>query len=172
MKCPYITKTGDKGKTSIMNSRVNKNSSIIKFLGALDEVNSYFGLIINYAPEELTKTFLNIQNQLLNIGGFISGGNIEITTEYHEWIEKNTDIFFSNLTNANNFVLPGGSILSSHLHIVRCIIRRSETLLWEIENNNENIAKYINRLSDFVFVLGRLYSGDKEHLWKVGKITL
>ncbi|QEK38531.1 cob(I)yrinic acid a,c-diamide adenosyltransferase [Candidatus Cytomitobacter primus] len=172
MNCPYITKTGDKGKTSIMNKRVYKNSDLIQFLGGLDEINSYIGLIVNYAPDNLKKTLMSIQNQLLNIGGFISGGSIEINDKYHSWVEAESNEFFKALENANNFVLPGGSILSSHLHIARCVIRRVEILFWKLDEDTrcDHIAKYMNRLSDLFFVLSRLHGESKECLWQIGEI--
>ncbi len=172
MGCPYITKTGDKGKTSIMNQRLAKSSFLIQFLGALDETNSHIGLILHYSSEELKPVFLSIQNQLLNIGGFMSGGDIKIDESYSKWIEDQSAHFYKRLTNVNNFVLPGGSILSSHIHIARCIIRRSETLFWNVgeEKIDTNIAKYINRLSDLLFVLARLHNEEGEHIWKIGEI--
>ncbi|QEK38058.1 cob(I)yrinic acid a,c-diamide adenosyltransferase [Candidatus Cytomitobacter indipagum] len=185
MNCPYITKSGDKGKTSIMNKRLAKYSPLICFIGALDEINSNIGLILSHINEKnfsdlnLTKLLLNIQNQLLNIGGYMSGGNITIDEKYHLYIEEQSNLFFKNLKNANNFVFPGGSMLSSYIHITRCIIRRSETIFWQYINQansesesqpeSQHVGQYINRLSDLFFVLGRLHGQKNELLWKVGE---
>ena len=175
--CPYVTKSGDKGRTSIIGKRIDKNSELIKFLGSLDELNSYIGMIVNYVQD--TKDLLSIQNQLLNIGGNISGGNIKIDENYVHWLESKINHLYANLQDTANFILPGGSILSSFIHITRCITRKAEVLFWDLEKiekeskSNQNyaiIGKYLNRLSDFFFVLARIHKGENEHLWKMGEI--
>lgn len=187
MDCPYITKSGDRGKTSLMQTRLKKSNPAIAFIGSLDEINSYVGLIVSHLKYQeptdnhnLTSLLLNIQNQLLNVGGCING-NIEITEQYHLWIEEQSNLFFQKIKLVNNFILPGGSVLSSYFHITRCIIRRSETLFWQYQDYKEiqmqeqsesetYVGKYINRLSDLFFILGRLCGQNDELIWKVGKI--
>ncbi|USO00645.1 MAG: cob(I)yrinic acid a,c-diamide adenosyltransferase [Alphaproteobacteria bacterium] len=170
-KCPYVTKTGDKGKTSIIGKRADKNSTIIQFLGSLDEVNCYIGMVRNYADSNLTNILITIQNQLLNVGANVSGSEIIINEKYTEWVEEHIEHFYQSVGETHNFVLPGGSILSSFIHITRAIIRRSETLLWSLENINPHVATYMNRLSDLFFVLGRFTNEQEDIVWKVGQLN-
>ncbi|WP_187440131.1 cob(I)yrinic acid a,c-diamide adenosyltransferase [Candidatus Nesciobacter abundans] len=172
MNCSYITKNGDKGKTSTSSGIVPKNSNLISFIGNLDESNSYIGLCLNYCKDkDLLEILLKVQNQIFNIGAKINGANLEITEEYHIWIENKANFFFKKLKPIHNFVLPGGSLFSSHLHICRTILRRTELAFWacEEEHRDVNIGKYLNRISDFFFIIARVYNNE-EIQWEVGKI--
>lgn len=174
------TKTGDDGTTGLQgNSRVLKSNPRITAYGAIDETNAILGIIQSYDLDEDIATLLNlIQNELFVIGADLSNPKLEdkknrVTNEMVLNLERNIDKYESELTPLTNFILPGGTILASQLHHVRTVTRRAEThiiMLNEQEKINDNCIKYVNRLSDLFFVLGRVLnkrSGKKEIIWKI-----
>src|SRR5919112_3476552 len=164
------TKTGDNGETSLLNgSRVKKNNPRIATYGIVDEVNSNIGLLICYLKKdslftEIEDVLLKIQSQLFILGSDLANPN-ENLKDYPRidnndvtFIENTIDKYEKSLEPLKSFILPGGSIESSYCHIIRTVIRRSEVNLTDLminEKVNEICLKYLNRLSDFFFVLAR-----------------
>ena len=171
-----VTKSGDSGLTSINpNKRISKNSDVIHLLGDLDECNAYIGIL---KAELFTKILekdsyrffydliLSIQNNLFDMGGAICSGNLKIfnaneTALLSEVISKINE----DLPPLKEFVLPGGSSLGAKAHVARTICRRAERSLVNLcEKNIEYrdyikspLLPYLNRLSDFLFVLSRRF---------------
>ena len=187
-----VTKTGDSGLTSINpNKRISKNSDIVKFLGDLDELNAYIGtlkadlFIINPTENSLEVIYAwitTIQHALFDIGGAICSEDMEIFDEKAViFLEEIIHEINQDLPPLKEFVLPGGSQLGAKAHVSRTVCRRAErSLINLIENDPEYkkkfkknlILPYINRLSDFFFVLSRLldrlYKLD-EQTWETSK---
>ncbi len=162
------TKTGDKGKTSLIGGeKVYKDEAQIEAYGTVDELNSYLGLVRDYNQiQSHEKDFIiSVQNDLFVIGSLLAESKEknkmklpQITEQMIDNIESEIDILESKLEPMKFFVLPGGHKLISHLHIARCICRRAERRIVTISNQIEVspiILKYINRLSDYIFVLSR-----------------
>ena len=161
------TKTGDQGETSLFGGeRVKKTHSSIKAYGTVDELNSWIGLIKDNMNSNEGPFLTNIQKQLFTIGSYLATGNnskmmthlpplsADPTTE----LEKAIDEIQQNLPEMKNFILPGGSTLSSYCHVARCVCRRAERLTIEssdITDISPIIIKYLNRLSDYLFVVSR-----------------
>jgi len=152
------TKTGDDGKTSTAtNERIDKSSDLIEAIGAVDEANSAIGM----ASEFHNDTIDRIQNDLFDLGAELSGApTITISEERIVDLENIIDDYNENLEPLNSFVLPTGS-----LHNARTIVRRAERQVWKIEDINPNIPKYLNRLSDLLFVMARYHNKGNEKLW-------
>lgn len=162
------TKTGDKGKTSLIGGeKVYKDEIQIEAYGTVDELNSYLGLIRDYSEinHDDTSFIISIQNDLFIIGSLLAESKKKnkmklpiISEEMIHSLEEKIDLMESFLEPMKFFVLPGGHSLISHLHIARSICRRAERRIVSFSNNIETsplILKYINRLSDYLFVLSR-----------------
>lgn len=175
------TRTGDRGKTSLSDgSRVSKDTPRVKAIGAVDEANSAIGLARLHAWDQVDKSLSRIQNDLFDLGADISTPkgkpeqkSLRITTSQVTWLETEIDLMNTELSPLNSFILPGGSAVSSHLHLARAIVRRAESsavALAASEAVNEEALKYLNRLSDYLFVLARLLNqkGAKDVLWVPG----
>jgi cob(I)alamin adenosyltransferase len=174
------TKTGDDGTTGLQgNARVSKSNPRIMAYGTVDEANTVLGIILSYELDDDIAVLLNlIQNELFVVGADLSNPNLtdkktRVTTDMISHLEKNIDKYDAELSPLTNFILPGGNIVASQLHHFRAVIRRAETqivALNEQENINTNCIKYVNRLSDLFFVLGRIVNkrgGQKDIIWKV-----
>ena len=169
-----ITKKGDEGSTGMGDgSRVSKSSSLIVAIGELDELNSWIGLLTSLKKLEGKKDFLlSIQNRLFDIGGILTTKSKTPLNEHHlETLEEETNNLNKQLPHLENFVLPGGDKDSSIIHITRTVCRRAERSLIKAEES-DSVEKscfiYLNRLSDFLFVLARkvnIDSGVEELLW-------
>lgn len=162
------TKTGDKGQTSLFGgNRVSKHNIKIETYGTIDELMSYLGLVRDFTSIEDKGIIVNIQNILLDVGAHLAtpSNNFkaisklpEIKIESIEILEKEMDIINDSLPKIVSFVLPGGHPSVSHCHVARSICRRAERRISELNENepiNPLIIKYINRLSDYLFVLSR-----------------
>jgi cob(I)alamin adenosyltransferase len=169
------TKTGDDGTTGMADgSRLSKSSALISAIGEIDELNSWIGLLassssLNKEIELLRK----IQNDLFDIGGCLAmRSRIGLDERKIEWLEERVNEHNKELPSLDNFILPGGHKDSSKAQIIRAVCRRSErplVLASETESINVNCIIYINRLSDFLFVLARkinIDSGEEEILWE------
>ena len=173
------TKGGDKGKTSLGDgSRVSKTDKVIVALANIEELNSNLGLIICKLPKKYKSVFYRIQNDLFDLGADIVTPktkkiSLRINSSYVTDLEKEIDKILSKLPTLKSFILPGGSEISSKIHIARTICRRCEISILELNKKkavNSEILKYINRLSDFLFVVAREVNlKKKEVLWKPGK---
>jgi len=168
------TKTGDKGETGLFGAgRVSKNSLRIEAYGSVDELNSFIGLAITEAKEEVVKTQLTrIQNLLFVVGGDLAApGESErlqiprIVEENYLEIEGFIDAISEQLEELKYFILPGGTKSAALLHIARTVCRRAErqvVALKKGEEINENIVIFLNRISDLLFVLAR-YENKSAH---------
>jgi len=174
------TKTGDDGTTGLQgNSRISKSHPRIIAYGTIDEANAVLGIISSYELDKDIAVLLNlIQNELFIVGADLSNPKLEdeknrVTSDMIYNLEKNIDKYEEELSPLTNFILPGGNTVASQLHHVRTVIRRAEiciVLLSEQEKINNNCIKYVNRLSDLFFVLGRVSnkrSGQNDIIWKV-----
>ncbi|MDE1192345.1 MAG: cob(I)yrinic acid a,c-diamide adenosyltransferase [Arachidicoccus sp.] len=164
------TKTGDKGKTSLIGGkRVDKNDVRIECCGSVDELNAYIGLLNDELQNiSLENILYEIQNNLFVIGSLLAADTTKttktfipnLTDENILVLENEIDKMDAALPKMTHFILPGGHTIVSHAHITRTICRRAERLCVGLFNelNNENIlliVKYLNRLSDYLFVLAR-----------------
>ena len=161
------TKTGDKGETSLYGGkRVSKLSVRIEAYGTIDELNSFIGLLKDQSIADDHKAFLfTIQNKLFTIGAIMatpSDSNklkIERIAESDiEALEKEIDKMDSTLEQMTHFILPGGHKSVSYCHVCRSICRRAERRAYELtteESLDDVVLKYLNRLSDYLFVLAR-----------------
>ena len=161
------TKTGDKGKTSLFGGKkVPKSDLRIDAYGTVDELNAYIGLIRDQEIDEQTITvLLEIQDRLFTLGAMLATepGNKKvkipmITAVDTLYLEGEIDQMNENLPEMRSFVLPGGHTVVSYCHIARCVCRRAERKVVQLsmtEEVNEEVIIYLNRLSDYLFVLGR-----------------
>lgn len=173
------TKTGDKGTTALFGgTRVPKHDLRIESYGTVDELNSYIGLIRDQKIAQTTiESLIRIQNELFTLGAMLATPpekevlkngkqrlNIpKITSSSIETLEKEIDTMNLELPPMTNFILPGGNQTVSFCHIARCVCRRAErlaTALNESEIVNPNVLTYLNRLSDYLFVLARKLTKD------------
>lgn len=161
------TKTGDDGKTSLGDgSRLEKHHLRVEALGNIDELNSIIGLI---QTSDLKKDDISllkvIQHHLFDIGGELSIPNLrKLSEEKIKFLESHIDKINSNLEPLKEFILPGGSYEASLCHHARTVCRRAERSLFrlnELEKINAISLKYINRLSDFLFVQARKLNKEK-----------
>jgi cob(I)alamin adenosyltransferase len=178
------TRTGDDGNTGLSDfSRVSKNDARLVAYADCDEANSAIGvaLALGNPKQELTDVLRQIQNDLFDAGADLSTPVVEnpkhpplrITQSYIDRLEKWCDEFNEGLPALNSFVLPGGSPLSALLHVARTTVRRAERAAWSaIELHPSDVsplpAKYLNRLSDLLFILCRLANPDGDVLWQPG----
>ncbi len=175
------TKTGDKGQTSLVGGeRVPKFHERVEAYGNVDELNSYIGLVRDMSVEEIYKTELTeIQNVLFLIQTELATKEEDILQKLNtvkpihiEVLEAGIDKISEDLPKIKTFVLPGGTELSSHCQIARCICRRAERQVVRLSVNEELnpfILQYLNRLSDYLFVLARKYlqlQGKNDLLWE------
>ena len=171
------TRTGDKGKTGLATGeKVFKSDKIISALGDVDELSSIIGVCVNSCSDSETIKFLNkIQNNLFDIGGQISLNSFDNSIVNEKMItdlDNQIDILNSELDPLKEFILPGGDSFSSNIHIARSVTRRAERTTVDLysESLNENpVIMYLNRLSDYFFVLSRNYNKKNnisETTWK------
>ena len=179
------TKTGDDGTTGLIGgSRVKKYDVRLEAYGTVDELNSHLGLIIAMDIDEHSRDVLKqIQNKLFNIGSILATDDsaAEFKKRYPckqedvEMLENEMDKMFETLPKLDNFILPGGSQASAYAQIARTVCRRAERCIVELSEKIEiekELIKFINRLSDYLFVVGRKIAYDQkatENLWIPGK---
>ena len=161
------SKKGDKGKTSLIGGKiVDKHNLSVDAYGTIDELNSFIGLLKDYVEDKKIKKVLNnIQLKLFSVGSILAsaGDNnfsekVSIEKKDIEDIESNIDNMNDHLPKLKNFIIPGGHKISSYCHVCRSICRRAERRISELNNLykiNPHILSYVNRLSDFFFVLSR-----------------
>ena len=174
------TKGGDKGKTSLIGgSRVPKFHDKVEAYGTIDELCSYIGLIRDISEDDsLRKLLLQIQDRLFLAESKVATDSIETMKKMPdlqeadiELLEKEIDSMNEQLPQLTKFILPGGHILASHTHIARSICRRAERLTIKAfpEQSDFLSLKYLNRLSDFLFVLARKFAnelGEGDVIWE------
>ena len=157
------TKTGDKGKTALADgSRVSKDSLRVHCLGSIDELNASIGFAAVLLPKKPEIDFKSIQNDLLNIGAEISIPISEkdfLDQDRIDYLDKKIELINNDLPPLKEFILPGGNDVCSRIHLARSICRRAERDLVSLNNKEQispEILQYINRLSDYLFVVARL----------------
>ncbi len=183
MSTKIYTKTGDAGKTSLIGgTKVFKNNIRIETYGTIDELNSHIGLVNDYTPDEHQRNILKqIQDRLFVIGSSLAcdpdkqtGMHIpDLNEEDIASLEKEIDSMNEQLPPMKNFILPGGHAAVSSTHIARCVCRRTERLCVNMQQHElfvePLIIKYLNRLSDYLFMLARFTAQQlhvPEIIWK------
>lgn len=175
------TKTGDKGTTGLYGgTRVSKGNLRIETYGTIDELNSYLGLIRDQKIDKHSfESLVKIQKGLFVIGAVLATpvekeilkngkkrlADTKVTTEMIEFLEQEIDVIDQELPAMTHFVLPGGHTTVSYCHIARAVCRRGERLIVVLmgdEKIEENVLQYINRLSDYLFVLARKLTFDNQ----------
>ncbi|ADT98418.1 MULTISPECIES: cob(I)yrinic acid a,c-diamide adenosyltransferase [Mycolicibacterium] len=181
------TRTGDDGTTGLSDfSRVSKNDTRLAAYADCDEVNAALGVAVALGnpDEHLLEVLRQVQNDLFDAGADLSTPVVanpeypplRITQEYIDRLEKWCDEFNEPLPALNSFILPGGTTLSALLHVARTVARRAERSAWlAVEAHGDSIsvlpAKYLNRLSDLLFILSRVANPDGDVLWQPGGQT-
>jgi cob(I)alamin adenosyltransferase len=172
------TKTGDDGTTGLLSGRrVSKHHVRIKAYGTVDELNAWMGMIRNFETDPNTReTIVKIQQELMTIASQLADDTtfelsklVDVLQPIDEdnvnHLENEIDEISNALPELKNFVIPGGHVAVSYAHLARCTCRRAERFITElnqVENVPEIIIAYINRLSDYLFVLARKFSHDFE----------
>ena len=162
------TKTGDTGETGLGNGeRVSKNSPRVHTMGSIDKLNSIIGWARTLTSKDTFDIIGLVQQDLFNMGGEIAIPDVDMNLLDESrvvWLDSLTDQYNEQLPPLNEFILPGGTELSSRLHISRTECREAERNLIAL-SENEFVSplhkKYLNRLSDFFFVLARAVSSDE-----------
>ena len=180
------TRTGDDGTTSLGDmSRTGKNDPRLKAYADVDEANCAIGLALATSgfPEEIRTLLVTIQNDLFDVGADLCTPVVEnpahpplrVTDGYVERLEAACDEFNERLDPLRSFVLPGGSVAASQLHVARTVVRRAERSTWAALDTyhggmNPLTATYLNRLSDLLFILARIANKDAggDVLWQPG----
>lgn len=166
-----ITKTGDDGTTGLVKGRVDKDSPRITAIGDVDELNSVIGVVLShYVPVRQTDWLYEIQHDLFDLGGELAMPGTELlSTSDVKWLENITQEMNNELPPLKDFVLPGGGMTATFCHLARSVCRRAERSLVRLGRDEEitqTSRQYLNRLSDFLFVLARYLSEDGEVLWR------
>ena len=171
-KSNIYTCTGDAGNTSLVGGkRVKKSDIRLEAYGSVDELNSYIGLLVAESgqPSKINDVLVFAQNKLFNIGAYLATDNHDnATTEARglnaddiSRLESAIDMLDSQLPPLNNFVLPGGTREAATAHVCRTVCRRCERHIVDLGNQSyvsPTVLKFVNRLSDFLFVLARFYN--------------
>ncbi len=169
MALKIYTKTGDKGKTSLLGgTKVPKSHIRIESYGTVDELNSFIGLLNDHISDAHSKIILKeIQDRLFTIGSSLacdpekmpSMKIPDLKEEDIKLLEKEIDKMNESLPPMKSFILPGGNVAVSTAHICRCVCRRAERICVAMQENKlfvePLVIKYLNRLSDYLFVLAR-----------------
>ena len=170
------TRTGDEGSTGLGDgSRVAKENLRVESYGTVDETNSAIGVVLGNTgvPAEIRRVLTEIQHDLFDLGGELCiPGHRMITATYVERLERELDGFNESLPPLKDFILPGGGPAAAACHMARAICRRAERRCWSLARA-ESIApealKYLNRLSDLLFVIARVLARNEsgsEVLWR------
>ena len=176
------TRGGDKGETSLGDgSRVPKHALRVEAYGTVDEANAAIGLARLYADPDADAMLARIQNDLFDLGadlctpedGRRAAGALRIVAAQVVRLEAEIDAMNAALRPLDSFILPGGTAAAAHLHLARTVTRRAERLVCALavaEAVNPEAVKYLNRLSDHLFVLGRRVNdnGARDVLWQPG----
>ena len=179
------TKTGDQGQTSLYGGkRLSKGDLRIESYGTVDELNSQLGMVLalmrnHPAMEDAGEQLVSIQSRLFDLGTHLAAEpgkkNLilpELNESHIELLEKQIDTWNETLPELKNFILPGGNPAAAQAHVARTVCRRAErsvVRLAESEDIKPELIRYLNRLSDYLFVLARFLnhtSGNAEIVWK------
>ena len=182
------TRTGDDGTTALGTGERRKKYDLrIAAYGTLDETNSVIGIARVHTAEDaaLDAALSRIQNDLFDVGADLTtpgkgkgpgGARLTVTAAQVDWLEVEIDRLNDELAPLRSFILPGGSAAAAYLHLARTVCRRAERLIAELndkpdESVTPEVLKYVNRLSDFLFVAARHANGKgaRDVLWKPGQ---
>jgi cob(I)alamin adenosyltransferase len=178
------TKRGDSGETHLGDmSRVSKLHPRVEAYGTVDELNSVLGvaLVQPGLPARFEEWLRRVQNDLLDLGADLSvpatdgaqRERLRIDPAYTEWLEGACDEANAKLARLRSFVIPGGSPAAAHLHVCRTVCRRAERRTLAVQDANPEAVRYLNRLSDLLFILARAVNeevaeSESEALWSPG----
>lgn len=176
------TRKGDKGKTFLFNKLKGqskfclKDSPAVNAIGSLDELNSFLGIIISQTERtDIKEVIKKIQNNLMKISSILAGTKLNFSAKETEDIEKLIDRLDRKLPHLKNFILPNGSKVACLLQFSRALARRSERMVVSLSKRKrveKEVLRYLNRLSDFLFMLAREENfkvGIKEEVWKAAR---
>ncbi len=172
------TKLGDGGETHLGDmSRVPKTHPRIEAYGDVDELNAQIGVTLNLTglPVAYTVWLRRVQNDLFDVGADLAvphGGERErlrVSAAQTTWLERACDEVNDTLQPLKSFVLPGGTAAAAQLHVCRTVCRRAERRALLVEDSNPEVVRYLNRLSDLLFILSRGANDGDEPLWEPGK---
>ncbi|MEV5326139.1 cob(I)yrinic acid a,c-diamide adenosyltransferase [Nonomuraea fastidiosa] len=177
------TRTGDDGTTALVDgSRTAKTDPRLVAYADVEEANAHLGLALSYGtlPAELAEVLGRVQNELFDVGADLATPVVEnpefpplrVEASYITWLEEQCDRFNAGLKPLRSFILPGGDPATAALHVARVTVRRAERSAWAAieahDDTNPLTAKYLNRLSDLLFIACRVAHAGKEILWKPG----
>jgi cob(I)alamin adenosyltransferase len=177
------TKLGDGGETHLGDmSRVSKMHPRVEAYGTVDELNAALGVALCQPglPARFAGWLHRVQNDLLDLGADLSvpapaaessqpRQRLRVTAAYTEWLEQACDEVNAKLAPLRSFVIPGGTPAAAHLHVARTVCRRAERRALAVgEEGNPEVVRYLNRLSDLLFILSRAVGEEHESLWEPG----
>ncbi|MFO1467985.1 MAG: cob(I)yrinic acid a,c-diamide adenosyltransferase [Steroidobacteraceae bacterium] len=169
------TRTGDEGSTGLGDgSRVPKEDARVEAYGSVDEANSCIGVVLAVAglPEAVRRCLIEVQHDLFDLGGELCiPTHHAISAEYVSRLEQQLDAFNEHLPPLKEFILPGGGPATAAAHVARTVVRRAERRSWSlarVEAVSAEALKYLNRLSDLLFVIARVlarHENGAETIW-------
>lgn len=169
------TRTGDQGTTGLGDgTRVSKEHPRVEAYGTVDETNSFIGVILAVAgiPDPVRRCLIEVQHDLFDLGGELCiPSHRAITAEYVARLERQLDEFNENLPPLKEFILPGGGPATAAAHVARTVCRRAERCTWALartETVSAESLRYLNRLSDLLFVIARVlarHEHGSETIW-------
>jgi cob(I)alamin adenosyltransferase len=173
------TRLGDGGETHLGDmSRVPKTDPRIEAYGEIDELNAHVGLALTVPgmPEPYAAWLRRVQNDLFDLGADLSvperegdRERLRVQADQVAWLEEACDEVNAGLPPLKSFVLPGGTPAAAQLHVCRTVCRRAERRALRVEGANPEVVRYLNRLSDLLFILSRGANGGDEPLWEPGR---
>ncbi|WP_336208375.1 cob(I)yrinic acid a,c-diamide adenosyltransferase [Nonomuraea sp. LPB2021202275-12-8] len=177
------TRTGDDGTTTLSDlSRTSKTDPRLAAYADVEEANAHLGLALSHGtlPAEIVAVLVRVQNELFDLGADLATPvtdnpefpPLRVEQSYVDWLEGQCDRFNEELKPLRSFILPGGDPATAALHLARVTVRRAERTTWAAleahQDTNPLTARYLNRLSDLLFILCRVAHGGDEILWKPG----
>jgi len=174
------TRLGDDGETHLGDmSRVAKTHPRIEAYGDVDELNAHLGVLLNVegVPSAYVPWLRRVQNDLFDVGADLavpeseeSRERLRVRPAQTAWLEERCDEVNADLPALRSFLLPGGSPAAAQLHVCRTVCRRAERRALRVEDANPEVVRYLNRLSDLLFILSRgANRGGDEPLWQPGQ---
>jgi cob(I)alamin adenosyltransferase len=172
------TRTGDDGTTALGDfSRVAKTDVRLAAYADTDEANAALGVAVTVGglDDAVLAPLRRVQNDLFDVGADLSvppGGERErlrVVPEQVEWLEAACDEVNAELPKLRSFILPGGTRAAAHLHVCRTVCRRAERRAIQVQDANPEVVRYLNRLSDLLFILSRGANAGEEPLWEPGR---
>lgn len=169
-----VTRTGDDGTTGLADgTRVLKDCARIISLGSIDELNSHLGVLLaEVLPSDIHSALIQVQQDLFDLGAALALPGSVFDSEKLIRLDKAIATYNADLPPLKEFILPGGSRASSLCHVARCVSRRAEREVLQLihsENENRDGLRYLNRLSDLLFIVARILNrtvGNTEILWE------